>query len=56
LERNYEGFLQGGKIRSRKIKSGFDFAQFVESCKKIKIVILILTGLLIVGFVAWLLK
>ncbi|MDR2812914.1 MAG: preprotein translocase subunit SecY [Puniceicoccales bacterium] len=56
LERNYDGFLQKGKVRARGMKNGFSFADFVESCKKIKVIILILTGLLIVGFIAWLLK
>jgi preprotein translocase subunit SecY len=56
LERNYDGFLQKGKVRARGIKDGFNFTEFVESCKKIRIVIFILTGLLIIGFVAWLLK
>jgi preprotein translocase subunit SecY len=56
LERNYDGFLQKGKVRARGSRGKFSFAEFVESCKKIKVVILVLMGLLIVGFVAWLLK
>ncbi|MDR2806640.1 MAG: preprotein translocase subunit SecY [Puniceicoccales bacterium] len=56
LERNYDGFLQKGKMRSRGFKETLSFSEAVDSLKKIKIVFLILAGLGMIGIVAWLLK
>jgi preprotein translocase subunit SecY len=56
LERNYDGFLQKGKIRSRGVKDSGNFGEILESCKRIKIVFYILAGLLAIGVIAWLLK
>jgi preprotein translocase subunit SecY len=56
LERNYDGFLQKGKARSRGIKEGMGLAEIIESCKKIKVVFLVLAVLLVIGLVAWRLK
>ncbi|MDR0590269.1 MAG: preprotein translocase subunit SecY [Puniceicoccales bacterium] len=56
LERNYDGFLQKGKGRSRGIKDGAGLAEVIESCKKIRIVWVALAALLVIGFIAWRLK
>jgi preprotein translocase subunit SecY len=56
LERNYDGFLQKGKMRSRGIKRGISFAEVVESCRKIRVVFFVLGGLLLLGLVAWFLQ
>lgn len=56
IERNYDGFLQKGKSRSRGNKGNFTWADFIESCKNIKTVLWILGGLLLVGLIAWILK
>ncbi|MDR2201131.1 MAG: preprotein translocase subunit SecY [Puniceicoccales bacterium] len=56
LERNYDGFLQKGKVRSRGIRGGISFSEIIESCKKIRVVFFLLGGLLLVGLLAWFLQ
>jgi preprotein translocase subunit SecY len=56
LERNYDGFLQKAKGRSRGIKENAGLAEVIESCKKIRIVWVVLAVLLVMGIIAWRLK
>jgi preprotein translocase subunit SecY len=56
LERNYDGFLQKGKGRSRGMREGAGWSEIVDSCKKIGVVFWVLAALLIIGFIAWRLK
>jgi preprotein translocase subunit SecY len=55
LERNYDGFLQKGKIRSRGIKEKLGLTEIIESFKRIKVIMILLVVSFIIGFVAWLL-
>ncbi|MDE6576182.1 MAG: preprotein translocase subunit SecY [Opitutales bacterium] len=56
IERNYDGFLQKGKMRSRGKKDSVGIADVVDSCRTLKVVFVALGIALIVGLIAWALK
>ena len=53
IERNYDGFLQKGKVRSRGVRNSLKLHDVVNICKKIKGFLIPLAVIACVGLVAW---
>lgn len=56
IERNYDGFLQKGKVRSRGVRNSLKWNDIVSICKKIKGFLIPLMVVACVGLVAWIIN